>query len=74
VGNVVSGTGAFDTTLFAQSTPIADVNIQRSVWQIQYVTSEGGGQYMQLISVADCQRARKVSDTVWKPMVKHQLV
>jgi hypothetical protein len=58
-GNVVSGTGAFDTTLFAQSTPIADVNIQRSVWQIQYVTTVGGGQYMQLISVSPINDLQK---------------
>ena len=56
---IIGGTGAFDTTLFAQSTPIADVNIQRSVWQIQYITAEGGGQYMQLISVAEVNELEK---------------
>jgi len=58
-GNVVSGLGSFDSTAFAQTTPIANVDIQRSVWQIQYVTSEGGGQYMQLISVAPVNQFEK---------------
>jgi hypothetical protein len=48
---VIAGPGSFDSLYFDQTTPIADVAIQRSVWQIQYITAEGGGQYMRLVSV-----------------------
>jgi hypothetical protein len=48
---VIDGSGSFDSLPFDQTTPIADVAIQRSVWQIQYVTAPGGGQYMQLTSI-----------------------
>ena len=48
---VLAGPGSFDSIEFDQTTPITDVAIQRSVWQIQYVTAEGGGQYMRLTSV-----------------------
>ena len=50
---VIAGPGSFDSLPFDLTTPIADVAIQRSVWQIQYINSEGGGQYMQLTSVYD---------------------
>jgi hypothetical protein len=43
--------GSYDSIIFDQTTPITNVNIQRSVWQVQYVTTEGGGQYIQLTSV-----------------------
>ena len=44
--------GSFDTTTFDQAVPITDVAVQRSVWQIQYVTPVGTTRpYMQLISV-----------------------
>jgi hypothetical protein len=45
---VIAGPGSYDSLVFDQTTPITNVNIQRSVWQVQYVTTEGGGQYMQL--------------------------
>ena len=48
---VIAGPGSFDSLEFDQTTPIADVGIQRSVWQIQYITAEGGGQYMRLTSI-----------------------
>jgi len=44
--------GSYDSITFDQTVPIVDVNIQRSVWQIQYINTEGGGQYMQLTSVS----------------------
>jgi len=50
---VIAGPGSFDSLEFDQTTPIADVAIQRSVWQIQYVTADGGGQYMRLTSIYD---------------------
>ena len=50
---VLAGPGSFDSISFDQTTPIADVAIQRSVWQIQYITAAGGSQYMQLTSVYD---------------------
>ena len=61
VGNVVSGTGSFDSTTYSQTTTISDVNTQRSVWQIQYVTAEGGSQFMQLTSVAPIPQIQKFS-------------
>ena len=50
---VSGGPGSFDSLVFDQTIPIADVATQRSVWQIQYITAAGGGQYMQLTSVAE---------------------
>ena len=44
-------TGSFDTTTFDQTTPITDPNLRYSVWQIEYVATEGGGVYIQLNSV-----------------------
>ena len=58
---VIAGPGSFDSLEFDQTTPIADVAIQRSVWQIQYITAEGGGQYMRLTSVYDIPDLYKFS-------------
>jgi hypothetical protein len=41
------GTGAFDTTSFAQATLLTQ-DQRYGVWQINYVTSSGGQQYIQL--------------------------
>ena len=43
--------GSYDSITFDQTIPITNVNIQRSVWQVQYVNTEGGGQYIRLTSV-----------------------
>ena len=44
--------GSYDSITFDQTIPITSVSIQRSVWQIQYITPAGGGTpYMQLTSV-----------------------
>jgi len=41
------GLGGFDTTTFAQAVPLSQ-NQRYSVWQINYVTTSGGQQYIQL--------------------------
>ena len=44
--------GSFDSVSFDQTTPITDVAVQRSVWQIQYITpTDSSNPYMQLTSV-----------------------
>ena len=44
--------GSFDSVSFDQTTPITDVAVQRSVWQIQYITpTDSSSPYMQLTSV-----------------------
>jgi len=50
IGNVQSGTGSFDSTTFDQAIPLTQAQ-RYSVWQIQYVTTSGGQQYIQLNSV-----------------------
>jgi hypothetical protein len=51
---VIAGPGSFDSVEFDQTTSIAEVATQRSVWQIQYVTAEGSDrQYMRLTSIYD---------------------
>ena len=47
-GNVVSGTGSFDSIAFDQTTFITDQATQYGVWRIQYLTAETGGIYMSL--------------------------
>ena len=49
---VIGGSGSFDSIPYADETTIDSVGIQRSVWQVQYVTSPGGGKFMQLTSVS----------------------
>ena len=54
--------GSFDSLPFDLTTPITDVNIQRSVWQVQYITPQGGGTpYMQLTSVYEIPDLYKFS-------------
>ena len=61
-GNVQSGIGSFDSTAFAQSIPLTQSQ-RYSVWQIQYVTSSGGQQYIQLNSVLPVENLEKFSIT-----------
>lgn len=42
--------GSFDTTLFDQTTDVS-VDQRYSVWQANYVTAEGGAQYIKLTSI-----------------------
>ena len=44
-------TGAFDTTAFAEATPITDQSIQFSLWQIQYVNDVNGVPFIKLNSI-----------------------
>jgi hypothetical protein len=57
-GNVISGTGSFDTTLFDQTTDITSQDQRYSVWQIQYNTS-GGQTYMTLNPVLPVAQLEK---------------
>jgi hypothetical protein len=46
--------GSYDSVPFDQTIPITDVTVQRSVWQIQYITPAGGTRpYISLTSVYD---------------------
>ena len=47
-GNVISGSGSYDSLPFDQTTFITDQATQYSVWRIQYLTAAGGGTYMSL--------------------------
>lgn len=40
--------GSFDTLTFDQSTPITELDVQYGIWQIQYITSADGYEYMVL--------------------------
>lgn len=51
--------GTFDTTLFDQTTDIISQDIRYSVWQIQYVTAEGGDVYIKLNSVKPLNKLQK---------------
>ena len=51
VGNVVSGTGSFDTTTYDQTTDITSQSLRYSIWQIQYVNEASGNPFMQLSSI-----------------------
>jgi hypothetical protein len=48
VGNVVSGTGSYDTTLYDETDYITDRPTQYGVWRIDYKTAIGGGTYISL--------------------------
>jgi hypothetical protein len=61
VGNVISGTGSYDTTLYDQTTDIISQSERYSLWQIQYVTLNGGGTYMRLVSLEDISNLEKFS-------------
>ena len=51
-------TGSFDSVEFDQATDIP-FDTRYSVWQIQYVTSPGGGVYMSLVSVQSIDDLQK---------------
>jgi hypothetical protein len=50
-GNVVSGTGSYDSTTFDQATPITDPAVRYSIWKINYVYTQDNQPYMQLTSL-----------------------
>jgi hypothetical protein len=66
------GLGGYDTTTFAQAIPLTQ-NQRYSVWQISYVTTPGGQQYIQLTesrSVANLEKftiafGTQYSNTGW---------
>lgn len=51
--------GSYDTTTFDQTTDIIDPAVRYSVWQIQYVTTNDGSQFMQLVSVLPVNNLEK---------------
>lgn len=51
--------GSYDTTLFDQTTEVAPEK-RYSVWQANYVTAPGGGQYIELTSIANVDKFDKV--------------
>ena len=60
-GNVISGTGSFDSTTFSQTTPITDPAVQLSVWRIQYLSDANGQQYISLSSIESVDNLNKFS-------------
>jgi hypothetical protein len=58
VGNVQSAAGSFDSVPFAQATPLTQAQ-RYSVWQIEYITTTGGQQYMQLNRVMPVENLEK---------------
>ena len=60
VGNVVSGTGSYDTTLYSQTTDIVSQSERYSVWQIQYVPT-ASGPYMKLVLLEPVNNLEKFS-------------
>jgi len=62
VGNVQSGTGSYDSTLFDQTTDVP-MSKRYSVWQIQYVTTNDGSQYIQLVDVLSVANLEKFTVT-----------
>ena len=50
-GNVVSGSGSYDSIPFDQAVPITDPAVRYSIWKINYVYDQGNQPYMQLTSV-----------------------
>ena len=60
VGNVAGGAGSYDSTAFAEATPIASQSDRYSVWQIEYVTA-AGGTYIKLNKVLPVSNLQKFS-------------
>jgi hypothetical protein len=58
-GNVVSGTGSYDSIDYDQTTLITDQATQYGIWRIQYLTTEGGGIYMSLQFVQNVELNNK---------------
>ena len=57
-GNVESGTGSYDTTTFDQTTDVP-TSQRYDVWQIQYVTTDGGQQYIKLVNILTVDNLEK---------------
>lgn len=62
VGNVESGVGSYDTTLFDQTTDVP-TSKRYSVWQIQYVTTDDGSQYIKLVDILAVSNLQKFTIT-----------
>jgi hypothetical protein len=62
VGNIESGLGSYDTTLFDQTTDVP-TSQRYNVWQIQYVTTDDGSQYIKLVDVLSVSNLQKFSIT-----------
>jgi hypothetical protein len=62
VGNVESGVGSYDTTLFDQTTDVPTAQ-RYNVWQIQYVTTDDGSQYIKLVDVLAVSNLQKFTIT-----------
>ena len=54
----IAGTGSFDSVAFSQATPLTQSQ-RYSVWQIEYVTTTGGQQYIKLNSVLSVSNLEK---------------
>jgi hypothetical protein len=61
-GNVESGAGSYDTTLFDQTTDVP-TSKRYSVWQIQYVTTDDGSQYITLVDILAVSNLQKFTIT-----------
>ena len=62
VGNIESGVGSYDTTLFDQTTDVP-TSQRYNVWQIQYVTTNDGSQYIKLVDVLAVSNLQKFTIT-----------
>ena len=61
-GNVVSGTGSYDSTTFSETTTVPDAD-RYQIWRIVYQTAEGGGQFMTLQLFQTIDNLRKFDIT-----------
>ena len=61
-GNVVSGVGSYDTTLYDETTPVPEAD-RYQVWKIVYKTAVGGGQYITLEPYLVIDNLRKFNIT-----------
>ena len=61
-GNVVSGTGSYDTTLFDQTTDVPGSQ-RYNVWQIEYVNTDDGSQYIRLVDALSVSNLQKFTVT-----------
>jgi len=57
-GGGIAGAGSFDSVPFAQATPLTQEQ-RYSIWQIEYVTTTGGQQYIKLNSVLPVENLEK---------------
>lgn len=58
VGNEESPTGSYDTLAFDQTTPVPEGQ-RYGIWQIEYVTTQGGSVFMQLNPVLTVNNLQK---------------